>query len=138
MLEWLNISKANVSIADAIKIVEDTTARGAAKKKLRERLNGKLIPTVSATISNNAASMKKKFYREAWQKENICIKQDELTYCISALLSLPEEEIRTHNQYIKSTLLEVYEKYYEQAASTLASNIRKAICRVDEVLCLTE
>ena len=51
------IQQANVSIADAIKIVEDTTARGAAKKKLRERLNGKLIPTVSATISNNAASM---------------------------------------------------------------------------------
>ena len=34
------IQQANVSIADAIKIVEDTTARGAAKKKLRERLNG--------------------------------------------------------------------------------------------------
>lgn len=132
------IQQANVSIADAIKIVEDTTARGAAKKKLRERLNGKLIPTVSATISNNAASMKKKFYREAWQKENICIKEDELTYCIYALLSLSEEEIKTHKQYIKSTLLEVYEKYYEQAVSTLASNIRKAICRVDEVLFLTE
>lgn len=132
------IQQANVSIADAIKIVEDTTARGAAKKKLRERLNGKLIPTVSATISNNAASMKKKFYREAWQKENICIKEDELTYCIYALLSLSEEEIKTHKQYIKSTLLEVYEKYYEQAVSTLAHNIRKAICRVDEVLFLTE
>lgn len=132
------IQQANVSIADAIKIVEDTTARGAAKKNFRERLNGKRIPTVSATISNNSASMKKKFYREAWQKENIRIKQDELTYCISALLSLSEEEIKTHKQYIKSTLLEVYEKYYEQAASTLASNIRKAICRVDEVLFLTE
>lgn len=128
------IQQANVSIDDAIKIVKDTTARGTAKKKLQERLNGKLIPTVSATISNNTASMKKKFYREAWQKENICIKQDELTYCISALLSFSKEEIRTHNQYIKSTLLEIYKKYYEQAVSTLASNIRKAICRVDEVL----
>lgn len=34
--------------------------------------------------------------------------------------------------------LEIFEKYYEKAPSILASNIRKAICRVDEVLFLNE
>ena len=33
---------------------------------------------------------------------------------------------------------EIFEKYYEKASSILASNIRKAICRVDEVLFLNE
>lgn len=47
-------------------------------------------------------------------------------------------DIKKHEQYIKSMLLEIFEKYYEKASSILASNIRKAICRVDEVLFLNE
>ena len=84
------------------------------------------------------ASIKKSLYREAWRSEKVVLKQDELTYCITALLSLSEEDIKKHEQYIKSMLLEIFEKYYEKASSILASNIRKAICRVDEVLFLNE
>lgn len=56
----------------------------------------------------------------------------------AALLSLSEEDIKKHERYIKSMSLEIFEKYYEKAPSILASNIRKAICRVDEVLFLNE
>ena len=31
---------------------------------------------------------------------------------------------------------QIYKEYYESANSTLASDIRKAICRIDEVLYL--
>lgn len=132
------LQQANASINDAIKIVEDTTARGAAKKSLRERLDGKRIAPTSASVSKSSASIKKSLYRDAWRSEKVVPKQDELTYCITALLSLSKEDIKKHEQYIKSMLLEIFEKYYEKATSTLASNIRKAICRVDEVLFLNE
>lgn len=132
------LQQANASINDAIKTVEDTTARGAAKKSLRERLDGKRIVPASASVSKSSASIKKSLYREAWRSEKVVLKQDELTYCITALLSLSEEDIKKHEQYIKSMLLEIFEKYYEKASSILASNIRKAICRVDEVLFLNE
>lgn len=119
-------------------MVDGTTARGAAKKSLRERLDGKRIVPTSASASKSSASIKKSLYREAWKSGKVVLKQDELTYCITALLSLSEEDIKKHEQYIKSMLLEIFEKYYEKASSILASNIRKAICRVDEVLFLNE
>lgn len=132
------LQQANASINNAIKIVNNTTARGVAKKNLLERLDGKRIVPTSASASKSSASIKKSFYRETWKSEKIVLMEDELTYCIVALLSLSEEDIKKHEKYIKSMLLEIFEKYYEKASSSLASNIRKAICRVDEVLFLNE
>lgn len=132
------LQQANASINDAIKMVDDTTARGAAKKSLRKRLDGKRIVPTSASASKSPASIKKSLYREAWKSEKVVLEQDELTYCITALLSLSEEDIKKHERYIKIMLLEIFEKHYEKASSILASNIRKAICRVDEVLFLNE
>ena len=132
------LQQGNVSIEDAIKTVDDTTVRGAAKRSLRERLGGKRITPVSASVSKHPASIKKLLYLEAWRNENVDFRQDELTYCITALLSLSEEDIIKHERYIRSMLLRIFEEHYEKASSTLASNIRKAICRVDEVLFLNE
>lgn len=132
------LQQANASINDAIKMVDDTTARGAAKKCLRERLGGNRIAPTSTSVSKTSASIKKSLCREAWKSEKVVLNQDELTYCIAALLSLSEEDIKKHERYIKSMPLEIFEKYYEKAPSILASNIRKAICRVDEVLFLNE
>ena len=132
------LQQANASVSDAIKTVEDTTARGVAKKCLLKRLTGKKIVQTSSSGSKSPASIKKLFYQEALRSEKVVIEQDELKYCVTALLSLSQEDIKKHEHYIKSILLEIFEKYYEKASSTLASNIRKAICRVDEVLFLNE
>lgn len=127
---------ANTSINEAINMVEDTTARGAAKKSLLDRLRGKRIKQTPSSVSKNPASIKKSTYREAWKSQSITLDKNEIYYCITALLSLSEEDIKNHEQYIKSILFEVFEKYYEEANPNIASNIRKAICRVDEVLFL--
>ena len=53
---------------------------------------------------------------------------------MNALMSLDEAEVKAHEQFIRSKLLELYDRYYETAKSNIASDIRKAICRVDELL----
>ena len=128
------LKQASASIEDAIKTVEENTTRSYAKTNLKERLEGKRIPLISANVSISPASVKKGKYRDSWRNESIVLKEEELTYCITALLSLNEDEIRQHEKYIRKVLLDVFDGYYEKANSTLASSIRKAICRVDEVL----
>lgn len=55
------LQQANASINDAIKMVDDTTARGAAKKSLRKRLDGKRIVPTSASASKSPASIKSRY-----------------------------------------------------------------------------
>jgi hypothetical protein len=130
------LQQGNISVDDAIKTVDDTTARGAAKKSLQERLGGKRIVQASVPESTRSSSIKKLSYLEAWRNEKVVLDQGELIHCITALLSLSEEEIKKHEQYIKNMLFQIFEEHYEKASSNLAFNIRKAICRVDEVLFL--
>ena len=58
----------------------------------------------------------------------------ELGYCVESMFYLTDEEILAHKDYICSALLDVFNQHYESATSTVASNLRKAICRIDEVL----
>lgn len=133
------IHMADVSIADVIKVVESTTARGVTKTRLRERLGGKRITTIPFAVSPKTSSSKKASYYEAWKRDSVIIEEDnDLIYCLNALLALSDDEIDKHNQYIRLKLFEIYEKYYEKATAIVASNIRKAICRVDEVMFLVE
>ena len=115
-------------------MVEETTSRGATKKNLLERLTGKRIPQASRATSTNPASIKKGLYRNEWLSETVALQADEVGYCITALLSLTASEVVEHNLYIRRKLLEIYDLFYENAKPTLASDIRKAISRVDEEL----
>lgn len=128
------LQQANSSPSEAIKTIEAITARGTAKKGLLERLNGRRISQSSTSKSTNPSSVKKEKYRQAWLSEKVNLVKDELTYCVNALLSLGAEDVLVHEHYIRAELLILFEEYYEAAKSTLASNIRKAICRVDEVI----
>ena len=53
---------------------------------------------------------------------------------MTALMSLDNSEISKHEAYIREVLLWIYQQFYEKATTTAASEIRKAICRVDEAL----
>ena len=128
------ISQADETISNAIKAVEDTTSRGVAKHKLLERLNGKMVPMVKISSSETTSSIMKTEFRKAWLQEKINVKEEELKYCMAALMSLDNEEIVEHEGYIRETLMWIYTQFYEKAKPIIASEIRKAICRIDEAL----
>lgn len=132
----LNQAKANIT--DALKIIEQSTARGSAKKHLLERLNGKIIEQMKVSTKNTNASNQKRQYRAFWLSENIPEEINSFAYCIGALVTLNDEEIQIHKKYILSTLMKIYSDYYESASSLEASNLRIAICRIDEALNLKD
>lgn len=126
------------SVDEAIKTVEETKSRAITKENLLNRLNGKRVPQASASTSGTTASQKKSEFRSAWKKEELNVDEADIGYCLTALMSLSKYDITTHEAYIRKKLLEIYEHYYEEAKSTVASDLRKAICRVDEVLHIKE
>ena len=125
------IKEANINIADAIAVVEKSAARGNARKNLLDRLNGKKIEP--GTISERQSEVKRTFYQQ-WKNAQIPDDIEDVDKCIAALLALSAEEIKSGETYIKQRLYKIYSDYYKNAKSGTASNIRKAICRVDEAL----
>lgn len=106
--------------------------------KLIERLEGKNILQSKLPISSTSAGKQKETYRQQWLTESISMPIENIGYCVEALLYLSNEEIVEHDQYIRASLLGIYSTEYEKASSIIASNIRKAICRIDEGLYLED
>lgn len=132
------LQQDKVTIEEAIEIVEKTTSRLVAKKNLLERLQGKRILKGMKPTLNTDASIIKRKYREQWIGEKLEPEEEIINYVLAAFLSLDDTDIIAHQKYIKRQLLSIYNKYYETAKSTVATDIRKSICRVDEVLCASE
>ena len=128
------ISQANETVSNAIKAVEDTTSRGVAKQRLLDRLNGKMIPVVKLPSSETPTSKMKAEFRKAWLQESITVNKEKLMYCMAALMSLDNDAIVEHERYIREKLWWIFSQFYEKAQYNVASEIRKAICRVDEGL----
>lgn len=129
------IAQAKIKISEAIDIIEKTTSRGKVKKKVLDRLNGKFINQSKLSNAQIEASLKKRQYHDLWLQNKIPADlTEDVGKCVDAFLTLSNKEIIENKKYIKEILLMIYTTYYEKAKSTIASNIRKAISRLDEVL----
>ena len=129
------IQQAHVTISDAIAVVDKTTSRGQAKKILLDRLQGKTIRVLTPS-TKTAASQEKMVYIHHWLNETMPKDIGNLSYFVESVLYLTTEEIADHKKYLCSILLDFFQQFYETAKSTVASNFRKAICRIDEALFL--
>ncbi len=132
------IQQSDATITDAIALVKSTTSRGIAKDRLLERLDGRMIPQKNSPVLNGQVAKQKEKYHQCWLAENMPDIIDNVGYCIDALFYLSDEEIRLHQKYIRSKLLFIFNRDYEQANSNIASNMRKAFCRIDEALYLNK
>lgn len=132
------LKQAKASTDDAVQVVMSTKARGQTKQKLLDRLAGRMIPPTVVRDIQTYASIKKKAYRYAWRSEEVETNADELGYCLNALMSLEVIDVQKHEPYIKRKMLEIYDEFYETAKTNVATDLRKALCRIDEVLFFEE
>ena len=123
-------------ISDILDIVFSVTVRGRTKEALIERLKGRLVPQTRIPNNDTITTKSKNKYKQAWLDDLIedDFSDRELNYCMDALMSLNDSDIIQNERSIKKNLLKLYKAYYESASSTLAGNIRKAICRIDEAI----
>lgn len=130
------LQQSNATISDTLTLVRETTSRGVAKDRLLDRLEGKFIEQVNIPVSNTIAAKKKVQYYQYWLAETMPDIIEDIGYCMDSVLYLSKQEIAEHQQYICSIMLKIFNNEYERASSIVATNIRKAICRIDEALYL--
>lgn len=130
------IKQSNLNISEIIDLIEKITVRGTTKKSLINRLSGNMVKQKSVSLQNTKTANEKRKYRDCWINENLITPIENISYCVDVLFALSTEEIVSHEKYIKMMLQHIFNEYYEKANSVLASNIRKAICRVDEAVYL--
>lgn len=129
---YMNI--VNMTQEDAVKIVEETTVRGTAKKTILRRLQAfKPIATKQFPEKETETVKTRKAYYKGWIQESIGLMDnvDELKQCLAALLYVNPELVRDHIAFIKEKLLELYKHFYESLDSTTAGVLREALCYVD-------
>ena len=134
------IQLAGITLVEAIKAVQATTARGQAKKTLLKRLqSAETTEQKQYPARETELSAKRKQYAEQWVTEKLTEEQEkDLKQCLISLQYINAGELVKHQKYIKEMLLDLYKSSYESADSTLAQAFRDAICRLDIVLCRTE
>lgn len=130
------LHQAHTSISDAITLVRGSAARGTVKDKLIERLEGKTITPKKIPAKGSEASKKREVYRNHWLSENMPSQIDDIGRCFEAILYLTNDEIKEHQQYLRRVMCQLFSQHYVEAASAVASNMRMAVCRIDEVLFL--
>lgn len=128
------LAQSTKSYEDAIQMIEEITVRGRTKSFLLARLKGKLIPQTSTRDTGTKAYKKRNAFRIEWINENINVTEEDLNYCLNALMSLDYKDVIQHEKYIREKMLMLYETFFETADATVAHAMRKAICRIDELL----
>jgi hypothetical protein len=130
------IKSANIDSKKAIEEMNRIISRSPAKSKLIERLQNKSTQALGKPKGNTAATKKKRRFIEQLKKENIDhnLSGNDLKCCLQSIRILATVEVKQKSQYLRGLLKEWFNKYYSSADSTLADNIRRAICWVDEAL----
>ena len=127
---------SRLSISEVLSFVKQIPSRSQGKDKLIERLEGKRIEQNVISNSETPASKEKRKYKKMWLNEEIDLSTADLNRCVQAFLCLTPEEIQAHEDYLKQVFKDIFETLFENADSVVATLIRKAICRLDEVLYL--
>ncbi|MGA3208398.1 MAG: ATP-binding protein [Syntrophales bacterium] len=117
----------NLDRNSAIELVISVVSRSPAKKKLVERLRQKNTQKLPLRDW-------KQHFNEQMKLKNI--KSDltgkELENCLQALRSLTPEDVKNNSAYLRGLLKTWFNKHYASAQGSLAGNLRRAICWVDE------
>jgi len=119
-----------------IAILNNVVSRSPAKTRLIQRLSDKVTQQITPSYSTTAAAIKKKEYIDILQKRevDITLSGKDLEYCLQAIRILNPKDIETNSDYLCDILRTWFNQYYSSADGTLADNLRRSICWIDEAL----
>jgi len=116
--------------------IEAAVSRSQAKNKLLERLKIDSKQSLNKPLVDTASTRKKKNCIEAIKKQkiDINISGKELEYCLQSIRMLQLEGVKNNSEYIRGLLRSWFNRHYSSGSGTIADNLRRAICWVDEAL----
>lgn len=130
------LSLAKLKTEDVIKIINGMVCRSQAKNKLIERLQGKETQAIEISATETNSVRNKKLFIEALRKKNVQINmsEKELVECLQAIRMLSVSEVKKMSEYLRKFLKNVFNRYYSSGSGSVAGNIRRSICWIDEAL----
>jgi hypothetical protein len=130
------VKSANITLQRAVEEVNGVISRSPAKSKLIERLQNKNTQALSMPKGDTTAAKSKRRFIEQLKKESVEKKLSgkNLEYCLQSIRLLNSSEVKQKSQYLRGLLKEWFNKHYASANPTLADNLRRAICWLDEAL----
>lgn len=130
------IKKSGKTLDKTLEMLEGVVSRSKTRTKLIERLKSGNAQELSIPNGSTAAATKKRKYAEALRskKVNAGLTGKELKYCLQAVRGLTANEVKSNSKYIRELLRNWFNKHYASAKGSLADNLRRAICWVDEAL----
>lgn len=130
------IKSAKIDSVKAIEEINGVISRSPAKSKLIERLQQKNTQAFDEPKGDTIAAKRKRHFTDQLKKQSIDqnLSGKDLEYCLQSIRILTSDEVNKISQYLRGLIKEWFNKYYSSANSTLADNLRRAICWVDEAL----
>jgi hypothetical protein len=130
------IKKSGMTLDKTIEMLEGVVSRSVTRGRLIDRLkSGNTQELALPRGSTSAATIKQK-YAESLRAKKVdgALSGKELEYCLQAIRGLTAGEIKSNSKYIRDLLRSWFNKHYASAKGSLADNLRRAICWVDEAL----
>ena len=134
------IKKSGMTLDKTVEMLDGVVTRSATRAKLIERLKNRNTQASSIPSSSTIAATKKRKYAESLGNKNVntAISEKELEYCLQAIRGLSADEVKSNSNYIRDLLRTWFNKHYALAKGSLADNLRRSICWVDEALNMAE
>lgn len=123
------VDKANVK-----DIIENTLSRSPAKAKLLGRLQQGITQKMPLPNNESDPSKKKRQFISQIKNKKVDKSLDgkDLDYCLQAIRILTVREIIRYFPYLSDLLKTWFNQHYSSADGTIAANLRRAICWLDE------
>jgi hypothetical protein len=130
------IKRSGMSLEQTVEMIEGVVSRSTTRGKLIERLRGGNTQALTIPNGSTASATKKRKYAEELRnkKINTELSGKDLEYCLQALRGLSVDEVKSNSKYIRDLLRNWFNKHYASAKGSMAGNLRRAICWVDEAL----
>ncbi len=130
------IRQASLSNEDANEVLQGIVSRSKSKAKLIERIREGMTQNLTLPKADTATTREKRNYLEQLMGHCVdpSLSEKNLEYCLQAIRCLSIEDISSHSKYLCELLKTWFNKYYASARGSLADNLRRAICWVDEAL----
>ena len=130
------INKSGLSLKEIIEILRSVVSRSNSKAKLIARIKDKTTQELKPSTSDKPGIRIKREYINQLIKHRVdpLIIDKNLEYCLQAIRTLSIEEVQTNNAYLRGLLKVWFNKHYSSVRGSLADNMRRAICWVDEVM----
>ncbi len=130
------IKKSGMTLDKTVEVLEGVVSRSARRGKLIERLKSGNTQGLAIPNGSTTAATKKRNFAEALRSKKVSagLTGKELEYCLQAIRGLTADEVKFNSKYIRELLRNWFNNYYASAKCSLADNLRRAICWVDEAL----